>query len=89
MAIVKQTKYISVDPEIQSGEPCIKGTRIPVYILKSYKKGGETVKSVAALYEISEAQVRAALNCKLKAMPIKEVNEYYAKKEWQLYTKQY
>ena len=23
-------KYISVDPEIHHGEPCIKGTRIPV-----------------------------------------------------------
>ena len=31
---------ISIDPEIRSGKPCIKGTRITVYDVLEYLAGG-------------------------------------------------
>jgi len=33
---------ISVDPEVRSGKPCIKGTRITVYDVLEYLAGGMT-----------------------------------------------
>ncbi len=33
---------ISVDPEVRSGKPCIKGTRITVYDVLEYMAGGMT-----------------------------------------------
>lgn len=37
----KEFNRIMVDPEICGGEPCIKGTRIPVHIILSHLAGGE------------------------------------------------
>ncbi len=33
-------KYLSVDPEIQHGKPCFRGTRIPVYVVLELLEGG-------------------------------------------------
>jgi uncharacterized protein (DUF433 family) len=35
-------EYISVTPDIRSGKPCIKGTRITVYDILEYLAGGMT-----------------------------------------------
>lgn len=37
---------ISIDPQICSGEPCIKGTRIPVHIILSHLAAGEDHKTI-------------------------------------------
>ncbi|GAI61464.1 unnamed protein product [marine sediment metagenome] len=37
---------IIVDPEICGGEPCIKGTRIPVHIILSHLAAGEDEKTI-------------------------------------------
>lgn len=37
---------ISVSPEICGGEPCIKGTRIPVHIILSHLATGEDEKTI-------------------------------------------
>ena len=35
-----QLERISVDPKIMHGKPCIKGTRIPVYLILNLLAGG-------------------------------------------------
>ena len=52
---------ISRDPKIQFGSYCIRGTRIPVTTIRSMFRGGDSVKSIAGSYGITEEQVRAAL----------------------------
>jgi uncharacterized protein (DUF433 family) len=37
---------ITIDPEICGGEPCIKGTRIPVHIILSHLAAGEDYYAV-------------------------------------------
>ncbi len=37
---------ISVDPEVRSGRPCIKGTRITVYDVLDYLAGGTTESEI-------------------------------------------
>lgn len=32
--------HISIDPDVRSGKPCIKGTRITVYDILDYLAGG-------------------------------------------------
>ncbi len=36
------TERISITPEVRSGKPCIKGTRITVYDILEYMAGGMT-----------------------------------------------
>ncbi len=35
-------EHISIEPDIRSGKPCIKGTRITVYDILEYLAGGMT-----------------------------------------------
>ena len=37
---------ITIDPEICGGEPCIKGTRIPVHIILSHLAAGEDYDTI-------------------------------------------
>ena len=39
---MKLPEGIKVDPEIMMGKPCVKGTRIPVYVLLQKMAAGET-----------------------------------------------
>jgi len=39
-------KRIEVDPEICGGEPHIKGTRIPIYIILSHLAAGEDYETI-------------------------------------------
>ncbi len=53
---------VIMDPEIHHGDPCIKGTRIPVSILVGSIADGMTVDEVRAAYpQLSPDDVRAAL----------------------------
>lgn len=52
---------ISMDPDIRAGKPCIAGTRIDVAMVVGLIAAGETVDTVASEYQLSIAQVRAAL----------------------------
>ncbi len=40
--MIEFKKYIIINPEIRSGKPCIKGTRITVYDILEYLAGGMT-----------------------------------------------
>jgi uncharacterized protein (DUF433 family) len=52
---------IVVDPNIQGGRPVIRGTRVPIYVLVDAVAAGDSIRETAQAYEVSEADVRAAL----------------------------
>lgn len=51
---------ISVDPEIRSGKPCVKGTRITVADIFDYLGGGMSVNEVLEDFpDLTEQDIRA------------------------------
>ncbi len=59
---VDEFAYISVDPKVMGGAPCIKGTRIPVYrILDSVREGDSLDYPIRAWPLLTRWQVREAL----------------------------
>jgi len=53
---------ISVDPEVRSGKPCIKGTRITVYDVLEYLAGGMTEEQILDDFPSLQAEdIRACL----------------------------
>jgi len=52
---------ITVDPMIRFGKPVIKGTRVPVDLVVGKIAGGMTIRDVAEEYELTHAQIQAAL----------------------------
>ena len=62
MANQRYLEHISVDPDICHGEPCIRGTRIPVSVLLDNLAAGVTHDELLVSYPtLSEADIRAAL----------------------------
>ncbi|GAB5047318.1 DUF433 domain-containing protein [Thermodesulfovibrio sp. TK110] len=54
---------ISVDPQICSGKPCIKGTRIPVHIILELLASGESFENIKKAYpNITDEDIKACLN---------------------------
>jgi len=41
---------ISIDPEICHGKPCIKSTRIPVYLILELLESGESIQGILEMY---------------------------------------
>ncbi len=55
-------KFISVDPEVHHGEPCIKGTRIPVSMIVGSIADGMSFDEIVDAYpQLTNDLVRAAL----------------------------
>ena len=55
--------YISVDPEIHYGEPCIKGTRIPVSVIVGSVANGMTHDEIIDAYQqLTPVSIQAALS---------------------------
>lgn len=53
---------VIVDPDIHHGEPCIKGTRIPVTIIIGSLADGMTPQEIFDAYpQLTEEDIRAAL----------------------------
>ncbi len=53
---------ISIDPNVCHGKPCIKGTRIMVWIIVDYLANGDSVEEVLAAYpSLTREDVQAAL----------------------------
>ena len=53
---------IVIDPEVQHGKPVIRGTRVPVSRVVGGLAGGMTFEEVMRAYDVSEEDVRAALD---------------------------
>ena len=57
------TDHILIDPEIMGGTPCIKGTRLTVYVVKARLDGGDTVEELIGDYpHLSVEQIDAAVD---------------------------
>jgi uncharacterized protein (DUF433 family) len=53
---------ISIDPNVCHGKPCIKGTRIMVWIIVDYLANGDSVEEVLAAFpSLIREDVQAAL----------------------------
>ena len=51
---------IAVDPEIMMGKPCVKGTRIPAYVLLQKMAAGESEAELLQAYpQLSKADLTA------------------------------
>ncbi len=54
--------YISLDPTIRFGKPCVKGTRISVYDVLGWLASGMTTDQILEDYpELKEIEIRACL----------------------------
>ncbi|MBA3704646.1 MAG: DUF433 domain-containing protein [Bacteroidetes bacterium] len=54
--------YISIDPNVRFGKPCVKGTRISVYDVLGWLADGMTHIQILSDYpELSEEAIRACL----------------------------
>ncbi len=55
-------KGILLDPKVVSGQPCIKGTRIPTALIKGQVEAGDSAEFVAQWHDLSDTQVESALS---------------------------
>jgi len=62
MSRVDWKTRVVIDPDMHHGDPCIKGTRIPVSIIVGSIADGMNVEEVRAAYpQLSLEDIRAAL----------------------------
>ncbi len=49
------------DPQIQYGEPCIEGTRVPTQVIWSFYEAGDSIGNLSFLYGIQESRIEDAI----------------------------
>lgn len=55
-------EYIEVRRDVMMGKPCLKGTRIPVYLIIEKMAAGETAQEILAAYpQIGPQHIKASL----------------------------
>ena len=55
---------IEIRPDVMMGKPCLKGTRIPVYLILKKLGAGETSKEILSAYpQLTKDHITAALQC--------------------------
>lgn len=60
--MMRYQDYITINPEIRFGKPCIKGTRITVFDVLGWLGAGMTQQEIIEDFpELSENQIRACL----------------------------
>jgi len=53
---------ISINPKVCHGQPCVKGTRIMVWLIIQYLANGDSVENILAAYpSLTHADVQACL----------------------------
>ncbi len=52
---------IAVNPQIMGGTPVIAGTRVPVEVVLGHLAAGDSAAVIMAEYDLTDAQIRAAL----------------------------
>jgi uncharacterized protein (DUF433 family) len=69
-------KYISTDPEIMHGKPCVKGTRIPVWLVVSMIADGDSMEDILINYpSLTDESIHACLKyasfmCEFQTIPV-------------------
>jgi uncharacterized protein (DUF433 family) len=72
-------KRISIDPEIQHGKPCIRGTRIPVYIILEMLEHGLTIPEILEEYpHIKEDDMKACIAFARRFVEGEEISPFVA-----------
>ena len=51
---------VLLEPQVQFGAPCIKGTRIPTRTIAGMIEAGDTVEWVAEAFQLTQSEVKAA-----------------------------
>ncbi len=73
---------ISIDPKVCHGKPCIKGTRIMVWIIVSCLANGDTIEDILEAYpsltreDVLAALAYAAEMAREKVIPIEVTNQH-------------
>jgi uncharacterized protein (DUF433 family) len=53
---------ISVDPNVCHGQPCVKGTRVMVWLVLNYLANGDSIEDILAAYpNLTREDIRACL----------------------------
>ncbi len=53
---------ISIDPRICHGQPCVKGTRVMVWLVVQYLANGDSIEAVLAAYpSLTREDIQACL----------------------------
>ncbi|MCA9898473.1 MAG: DUF433 domain-containing protein [Anaerolineales bacterium] len=62
MSRINWKEHIDIDPDLHHGDPCIKGTRIPVTTIVGSLADGMTVDEIIAAYpQLTVIEVQAVL----------------------------
>lgn len=62
MSRIDWKDYIAIDPDLHHGDPCIKGTRIPVATIIGSLADGMLPEDIIAVYpQLTVVEVQAAL----------------------------
>jgi uncharacterized protein (DUF433 family) len=57
------SEHIEIRPDVMVGKPCLKGTRIPVYLVLEKLAAGETPEQVLVAYpQLTKDHINAAVN---------------------------
>ena len=54
------TADVLLEPQVQFGAPCVKGTRIPTRTIAGMIEAGDTVEWVAGAFQLTQSEVQAA-----------------------------
>lgn len=52
---------VLLDPQIQYGEPCIEGTRVPTQVLWSFHNAGDSIDDLSYFYGIQKSRIGDAI----------------------------
>lgn len=60
--VMEFPEFIEARADVMMGKPCLKGTRIPVYLILEKLAGGETKESILGAYpQLRSEHIRACL----------------------------
>jgi len=79
----QKNEYVTVDPEVRFGKPCIKETRIAVVDILNLLSAGYTMGEIIEQYpELNKKQVKGAIQfaTELSEEPTRVLNKAAAKK---------
>ncbi len=65
---------IVIDKNIRHGKPVIRGTRVPVDLILGFLAGGMSYKEICEDYEITEQDIRAAIEYAAKLVSNEEIH---------------
>jgi len=57
---------VLLDPSVQFGDPCVKGTRVATEVIWSFHSAGDSVGELARMYHLTQPQIEAAIEWERK-----------------------